>query len=223
MFIFADILFRLLHQLPFFYGIQVCISAHRVSGLIITNEIQSLTNKIKWKCRDVLLVWEISLLQLSKLNMFIYNEKSGGRDNPTCSMPWSYGHTCKIRVFMETLVLQIFPCSFRAHFQPFSKDLTREEHVCAHRWGTWPKSPGCWEADELLESDCPGLEALSLWEPHQGDSPSTELGVGPAPHSPLRRRPTLRPPGNLGLHCPVQEPPGTAGCWVVESLDWEGC
>lgn len=46
---------------------------HGVSGLIITNEIQSLTSKNKSKCRAVLLVWEISLLQLSKLHVFIDN------------------------------------------------------------------------------------------------------------------------------------------------------
>ena len=131
--LFLQILYFSFFISSLFYGIQVCISARRVSGLIITNEIQSLTNKNKWKCRALLLVWEIFLLWLSKLNVFIYNEKSGGRDSPTCSMPGSYWHACKIRVFTGKLVLQIFPCSVKACFQPFLKDLTREERVCAHR------------------------------------------------------------------------------------------
>lgn len=43
-FILADTLFRL-PSAPLFYGIQALISAHKVSGLIIPNEIPSLTNK----------------------------------------------------------------------------------------------------------------------------------------------------------------------------------
>lgn len=87
-----------------FYGRQVLIGAREFSEFYITNVIPSI---VKIECCFVSLRI-FCLLRLLELTVVIYNEKSGGRDNPTSCILCSSGYARKLRVFTEKYISQIF-------------------------------------------------------------------------------------------------------------------